>query len=149
MQPIKNCLHCLAPIIGRHDKKFCSEACRSIANYEKRRTARLPTQKINNILWKNREILRALWDNRPTTVSRDELLSHGFHFTYHTHLRKTSGGTYYACYDFGFLPRLINGEKSALIVKMLKFTQQDPWNHLYPPNERHSNGSRSNGLLSD
>lgn len=123
----KTCPHCNSPIVGRLDKKYCSEECRSIANYEKRRASRLPSKSINETLWKNREILRLLWNDRPTAVTRDNLLSHGYRFAYYTNQYATTHAPYYACYDFGFQPRMINGTKTALIVKMLKVSEKDPW----------------------
>lgn len=117
----------LAPIIGRTDKKYCSDDCRAQANRLKQRAARQPTVTINEILWKNREVLRRLWQHRPTTVSYETLLINGFHADYHTNLYITMHSVYFVCYDFGFQPRRLDGHKMALIVKMIGNTTTNAW----------------------
>ncbi|MEJ1242315.1 hypothetical protein WBG78_29470 [Chryseolinea sp. T2] len=126
----KTCPQCNTPFRGRSDKVYCSEGCRSIAKYEKRRAEHLPIKPVNKILSKNRDILRTLWNNQPTNVSRDTLLTHGYQFAYYTTQYITTRAPYYACYDFGFQPRIVNGIKIALVVKMLKISSRDPWTDI-------------------
>lgn len=122
------CPQCQNPIIGRSDKKYCSDDCRALANRQKQRIARQPSVITNQILWNNREALRTLWTQRPTMVSRDTLLSSGYNFDFHTNLHITAGGNiYYVCYDFGFQPCVVSGMKMALIVKMISNTTRDVW----------------------
>ena len=126
--PSKICPQCLAPFLGRTDKKYCSNDCRAQANRQKARVARQPSLITNEILWRNREILRALWQDRPTMVARETLLISGFHAEYHTNLHITSSrNTYFVCYDFGFQPFLVSGAKMALVVKMIEHTATDAW----------------------
>src|SRR5690349_10331437 len=105
LQPSRNCLQCLTPIAGRSDKKYCSDDCRALANRLRSRDARLSARSINEILWRNREILKQRWNQRPTLVTRDVLLNHGYQFAYFTNQLETAGSKdYYFCYDFGFQP---------------------------------------------
>jgi len=134
----RNCLQCQTPITGRNDKKYCSDDCRAVANHEKRKTSRQPTKSINDALWKNREILKTLWNQRPTLTTRDTLLSLGYQFNYYTSQHRTAlGAPYYACYDYGFQPRIISGSNAALVVKMVRLSLKDPWEELIQKESSH------------
>jgi hypothetical protein len=125
----KVCPQCLTPFLGRTDKKYCSDDCRAQANRQKTRITRQPSIITNEILWRNREILRTFWQDRPTMVSRETLLIRGFRAEYHTNLYITSPrNTYFVCYDFGFQPCLVSGTKMALVVKLIGHTTTDAWN---------------------
>jgi len=63
-------------------------------------------RKINKTLKKNYQILKQKVpaDTGKITVSRNELLTAGFDFIYHTHTYTTKRGhVYYFCYDYGYL----------------------------------------------
>ncbi|HTF18074.1 MAG TPA: hypothetical protein VK658_08385 [Chryseolinea sp.] len=62
-----------------------------------------------------------------TLVSRETLLINGFHADYHTNLHITMRSIYFVCYDFGFQPRTVAGNKMALIVKMIGNTTTGAW----------------------
>ena len=101
----KSCLQCGDQIIGRVDKKFCSDQCRNTFNNRLNSDASNIVRNINNILRKNRRILQNLNEKMDKTmVSRDILLSKGFNFTYHTHDYTTQKGVnYHFCYEHGYL----------------------------------------------
>ncbi|RZK42432.1 MAG: hypothetical protein EOO90_07415 [Pedobacter sp.] len=109
------CLECEDLLRGRADKKFCDDHCRSNYNYKQKSQEHAAFNKINQILRRNRNILKRNNPFGKTKVKRDNLLMAGFDFRFHTHTRQTQQGDIYCfCYDFGYL-RLHNGE--VLLVK--------------------------------
>lgn len=102
---IKTCPECGEKIIGRIDKKFCSDQCRNTYNNRLNSDASNTVRNINNALRKNRRILQELnKQSGKTMVSKDTLLSNGFSFTYHTHTYTTKKGYVYVfCYEQGYL----------------------------------------------
>ncbi|MBI9055208.1 MAG: hypothetical protein JEY96_15400 [Bacteroidales bacterium] len=101
----KKCPECGDLIIGRADKKFCSDQCRNSFNNHLNSDASNFVRNINNILRKNRRILQGQnKQSGKTMITKDSLLSKGFNFTYHTHTYKTKkGDTYKFCYEQGYL----------------------------------------------
>lgn len=101
----RKCPECGDEIIGRADKKFCSDQCRNTYNNKLNSDASNTVRNINNILRKNRRILQELnKQSGKTMVPKDTLLSNGFNFTYHTHNYTTKkGDIYYFCYEQGYL----------------------------------------------
>jgi predicted nucleic acid-binding Zn ribbon protein len=99
------CPECGDRIIGRSDKKFCSDQCRNTYNNKLNSDATNTVRNINNILRKNRRVLEELnKQSGKTMVTRETLLTNGFNFTYHTHTYTTQKGfTYYFCYEQGYL----------------------------------------------
>lgn len=102
---IKNCPECGEKIIGRVDKKFCSDQCRNTYNNRLNSDASNTVRNINNILRKNRRVLQDLnKQSGKTMVTKDTLLSNGFNFTYHTHTYTTKKGDIYQfCYEQAYL----------------------------------------------
>lgn len=102
---LKKCPECGDEIIGRADKKFCSDQCRNSYNNKLNSDSSNFVRNINNILRKNRRILQELnKQSGKTMVTKDTLLSNGFNFNYHTHTYKTKkGDTYKFCYEQGYL----------------------------------------------
>lgn len=100
----KNCPECNQKIIGRSDKKFCSDQCRS-SHYHKRHGINTTSvKKINSILKKNRQILESLVLNNKIRVSKLALTSEGFNFCYFTHYgKKRRSCTPVFCYEFGYM----------------------------------------------
>ena len=97
------CPECNEKIIGRADKKFCSDQCRTqyhnkISCHEIRKIRR-----INNVLRKNRKILSAcLGESEYLRVSRERLLISGFDFEFHTQqLKLKKGKPWMIIYDYG------------------------------------------------
>ncbi|MEZ4875253.1 MAG: hypothetical protein R2793_07360 [Flavobacteriaceae bacterium] len=99
------CPECGSKIIGRADKKFCSDACRNAHNNALNRDTKNTIRTINNRLRKNHRILEALNTNDKTKVTKATLLKHGFQFDYLTGIYTTkAGSTYFYVYDQGYLP---------------------------------------------
>ena len=101
----RNCPECGEKIIGRADKKFCSDQCRNTFNNQLNSDASNTVRNINNILRKNRRILQELnKQSGKTMVTKDALLTNGFNFTYSTHTYTTKkGDNYRFCYEQGYL----------------------------------------------
>ena len=101
----KTCPECGDKILGRSDKRFCSDQCRNTYNNRLNSDETNTVRNINNILRKNRRVLQELnKQSGKTLVSKDTLLQHGFNFTYSTHSYKTQKGSEYRyCYEQGYL----------------------------------------------
>lgn len=91
----KACLECGGKIIGRADKKFCSDQCRVSYNNKLNRDETAYMNNVTNILRKNRRVLLELNTTGKTKVSRDKLNDKGFDFNYFTSQYKTKEGTVY------------------------------------------------------
>ncbi len=101
----KHCLECGEKMVGRVDKKFCSDHCRNSFNNKQNSDSTNYVRNINNILRKNRRILAELNPNGKLKIHRDMLLSKEFNFQYFTNTYTTQKGTvYYFCYEHGYLP---------------------------------------------
>ena len=104
MEEQRTCLECGRPVLGRHDKKFCTDSCRNAYNNKLNSDANNLIRNINNTLRKNRRIIAELIPDGKGKSSKSRLLDKGFDFTYHTHTYTTkTGATYYYCYDYGYL----------------------------------------------
>ena len=104
-ETIRSCLECGEKIVGRADKKFCSDQCRNAYNNRLNSDTSNTVRNINNILRKNRRILAELnKQSDKTMVTRENMLTSGFNFTYHTHTYTTKkGDVYHFCYEQGYL----------------------------------------------
>jgi len=101
----KTCLECNEKVIGRVDKKFCSDYCRNSFNNKMNKDSKNLIRTINNRLRKNYRILESLHPENKTKVSKIRLLDKGFDFEYFTNIYTTKkGSTYYFLYDIGYLP---------------------------------------------
>ena len=69
---------------------------------------------VNQVLRRNRIILKQASPQGKTTLRREVLEQAGFDFRYFTNLYRTQkGSTYYFCYDYGYL---LLPEDKVLIV---------------------------------
>jgi predicted nucleic acid-binding Zn ribbon protein len=101
----RKCPECGEKIIGRADKKFCSDECRNNYNNRQNSDATNLIRNTNNILRKNRRILEELAPEGKAKVHKNKLNEKGFNYSYFTTLYKTQkGSVYYYCYDYGYLP---------------------------------------------
>jgi hypothetical protein len=109
------CLFCNAVVIGRSDKKFCDDQCRS-SHFQKIKSKDPDLfHTINKVLKNNRRILSKLNPTGKTKISRTSLMAAGFDLNYHTHFYKTQAGSiYFFCYEFGYLELL---KDEFLLVK--------------------------------
>jgi len=100
----KTCLECGEKIIGREDKKFCSDGCRNAYNNKINKDSTNFMRNINNKLRKNYRILSVLNVDGKSKTTRAKLLSKGFDFEFFTNILQTkTGNTYHFLYDQGYL----------------------------------------------
>ncbi len=112
----KQCLECEEKIVGRTDKKFCSDACRNAYNNKVNKDGKNLIRNVNNRLRKNWRILETLNPDQKTKTSRTKLIEKGFDFNYFTNTYTTKAGTiYYFVYNQGYLP--LEGDYYALVKR--------------------------------
>ncbi len=112
----KVCLECKEPIIGRSDKMFCSDQCRTSYNNRLNSDTSNYMRKVNRILRKNRRILSGLNPEGKSKVSRKKLLAKGFQFNFYTNTYRTkSGRVYFFCYEQGYIP--IDSDYYTLVIR--------------------------------
>lgn len=112
----RECLECGDKIVGRIDKKFCSDACRNAYNNNINKDNKNLIRNTNNRLRKNYRILEELNPGQKTKISRAKLVELGFDFNYFTSIYTTkAGATYYFVYDQGYLP--LEGNYYALVKR--------------------------------
>jgi hypothetical protein len=114
------CPECGERIIGRKDKKFCSDQCRT-AHFNKLNSDQNKYMKnTNNILRQNRRILQNLKMASETRISKLRLLSEGYKFSFLTEefITKT-GKKYRFCYEYGYTE-----DKNNKITIVLRDGQQ-------------------------
>jgi predicted nucleic acid-binding Zn ribbon protein len=101
---MKNCLECDEKIIGREDKKFCSDACRNAYNNKMNKDTNNLMRNINNRLRKNYRILQEANPDGKVKTTKSKLLSKGFSFDWFTNIVQTkTGNTYFFVYDQGYM----------------------------------------------
>jgi hypothetical protein len=110
------CRECGEGFIGRSDKVYCSDQCRTAYYNRQNSDATRFVRNVNNILRKNRRILASLNPEGKTKVPKAKLLGSDFRFNYFTNTYTTkSGKTYYFCYEQGYLP--IEYDYYALVIR--------------------------------
>ncbi len=101
----RNCQECGTNIVGRSDKRFCSDQCRNTFNNRRNAEPSKVVREVNAVLRKNRRILDSLNPGGRIKVPASRLKDQGFDFRYHTsvaHVREAGEG--YFCYDQGYVP---------------------------------------------
>ncbi|WP_395054888.1 hypothetical protein [Flavobacterium sp.] len=112
----KNCLECNEKIVGREDKKFCSDGCRNAYNNKMNKDSTNYMRNVNNKLRKNYRILVDLNPDGKGKTTKTKLLSKGFDFEYMTNVLTTNtGNTYYFIYDQGY--RFLENDFYMLVKK--------------------------------
>ncbi|MEO6177829.1 MAG: hypothetical protein ABIP27_21925 [Flavobacterium circumlabens] len=100
---MKTCLECSEKIVGREDKKFCSDSCRNAYNNKINKDTNNFMRNVNNKLRKNYRILSELNSEGKSKATRDKMLNKGFDFDFFTNILQTkTGDTYYFLYDQGY-----------------------------------------------
>lgn len=103
----RSCIECGTQFLGRADKKFCTDACRSSYNNNLKGRDNNLMRNVNNILRKNRRILETLLiesQSEKAKVSGKKLSSLGFNFDWYTNIYTTKNGNNYTfLYDYGYL----------------------------------------------
>ena len=112
----KSCPECGEKIIGRTDKRFCSDYCRNAHHNKANKDSSQLIRNTNNLLRKNYRILEELNPNDKTSVSRTKLLAKGFNFEFFTSIYTTkTGKQYFFVYDQGYLK--LENDFYALVKK--------------------------------
>jgi len=126
------CPSCGGPIVGRKDKKYCSDTCRYFIKNQNRTEAGLFIDKTNQTLRKNRNILQTLCPEGKATVRKSVLDKRGYDFSVFSSLFVTQNRqVYYLCYDYGCMALSDNGVKRVLIISRQPYMPDwDPWKHL-------------------
>jgi predicted nucleic acid-binding Zn ribbon protein len=97
------CLDCGAKLLGRSDKKFCSDQCRNNYNNRLNRDQNNYVRNVHAQLRRNRRILSDLLDDGHHRIHRDALIAQGYNFTFFTHLVETKDGLRWSyCFEYGF-----------------------------------------------
>jgi hypothetical protein len=110
------CLECGEKVLGREDKKFCSDGCRNAYNNKMNKDSNNLMRNINNKLRKNYRILTELNPDGKAKTSKSKLVSKGFDFEFFTSIYTTkTGNTYYFLYDQGYMA--IENESYVLVKK--------------------------------
>lgn len=114
----KTCLECNEKLVGREDKKFCSDGCRNAYNNKINKDSTNYMRNVNNKLRKNYRILEGLNSNADGKgkTTKAKLLSKGFDFEFFTNVLETkTGNTYYFLYDQGY--RVLEDDYYMLVKK--------------------------------
>lgn len=110
------CLECGDRIVGRSDKKFCSDSCRNSFNNKIHRDRTNLMRNINNQLRRNYRILRELNRSGKTNIQREKLTTAGFDFNYFTQLITYKNGNQYRfIYSEGY--RMLDDQWVLLVRK--------------------------------
>ena len=99
----RSCKCCGEILVGRSDKRFCNDACRSNHYHLSHKKERLEISGINRILRKNRRILLEWRSTNEIKGYKDTLLRKGFSFDYYTHSKPLGNKRAYFCYDIGYV----------------------------------------------
>ena len=95
---------CMRPILGRSDKRYCCDQCRSAHFNDKKKDNDLSlVSLIPKIQKQNREILMVIYNKYGdhAKVSKNYLLMIGYNFVYQTHsMMDYNGGYYQCCFEF-------------------------------------------------
>ena len=115
----RKCKECERKIVGRSDKKFCSDACRNTFNNNQNKDTTNLIRNTNNQLRKNYRILQKLNPNEKTKTTKSKLLLSGFDFNLFTSIYTTkTGNTYYFVYDQGYLK--LDNDYFAVVKRIIK-----------------------------
>ncbi|CAA9195459.1 hypothetical protein B0A79_03875 [Flavobacterium piscis] len=113
---MKTCLECSEKIVGREDKKFCSDSCRNAYNNKINKDSTNFMRNVNNKLRKNYRILCELNTDGKSKATRDKMINKGFDFEFFTNILQTkTGNTYYFLYDQGY--RSLDNDYFMLVKK--------------------------------
>jgi uncharacterized Zn finger protein (UPF0148 family) len=126
------CPVCNTPLIGRTDRKYCSDQCRYISNNKKRQEHEQPILEVNSRLRKNRSILRSLCPEGRAVVSKEILDAMGYAYNLFSCIHvDPQKKIYYICYEYAFTPVIEQEVKKVLIVARPNFLPAwDPWRFI-------------------
>lgn len=100
----RTCSECGDVLMGRADKKFCSDNCRNAYNNRMSGDSNNAMRRIILVLKKNRRILEELYKSEKKKINKKTLLEKGYDYNKLTHLYvNKKGNTYRFCFDYGFV----------------------------------------------
>ena len=102
----KYCPNCRGLIIGRSDKRFCSDSCRTMFHNRIYRDRHGELTRIDRILKRNHSIIEKLYVTGKRKIQFTDLFGMGFNFDYITSLRENpdNGSSFIlGCYDYTFV----------------------------------------------
>ncbi len=96
----RRCLECDEQILGRTDKKYCSDYCRNTFNNRHNSVFHTNMRNVNRILRTNRRILMEFRDHGTLRISERKLLQRGYRMSYTTgRITKSNGQVQLFVYD--------------------------------------------------
>lgn len=114
----KECAVCQVEIKGRPDQVYCSNKCKSAAQYERRLSTDQFFFTVDKQLKTNRRLLKKYNQSGYTTMRKDVLLKDGFNPKFFTHYWKNpQGQVYLFCYEYGFLEITKDEKMKYLLVE--------------------------------
>lgn len=114
----KYCKNCKKEVLGRSDKKFCDDFCKSQFHYKKLTDEELPFyKKVDNQLKLNRKILKSFNRSGKSIIRAKTLIKEGFNHNFFTHYWKNQkGDVYFFNYEYGFLKKKENGIDKYILI---------------------------------
>lgn len=114
MEEKRKCFLCGEYLKGRSDKKFCNDHCRNTYNNLLKTNDEENIRSINQVLRKNRQILKESIFQDSSIVDIILLKGRGFVVEFHTHIRLLDTKTYFYCYDIGYT--FVNAEAVKIVI---------------------------------
>lgn len=126
METNKKCLSCEQELVGRKDKKYCDQHCKSAHQYKlAQHQAPKFYNKVDNQLKLNRKILKEFNKAGKAVVRAEVLTEKGFNANFFTHYWKNQkADVYLFVYEYGFLKKKENGKDKYILI-----TWQDYMGH--------------------
>lgn len=120
------CLHCGEKLIGRSDKRYCNQYCKSAYQYQKSISEQpLFYKRVDTQLKKNRKILKEFNKAGKATIRESLLLEQGFDPNYFTHYWKNQkGDVYLFVYEYGFLKRTENSQSKFVLIQWQHYMEK-------------------------
>ena len=113
----KNCSFCGTNLLGRVDKKYCNDYCRTASHNQKKSENNQQIKLVDTALKRNRKILADVFERlgqQPGAILERKIQELGFVFHFHTHtiqLKNVKEGV--CCYDYGYV-RTKQGELAII-----------------------------------
>ena len=124
--------NCKKTVVGRSDRVFCSEDCKSKCHYAIRKKSGKTYFKIkvDEILRKNRAVLSKLNTKNGIIIQADELEKKGYNSRFFTHYwENLSGERFYFCYDQGIKEMKSSFGNRYTLVRWQKEMERQVFSH--------------------
>ncbi len=114
----RHCQECGLILIGRSDKKFCSDQCRASFHNREYSQNSESIRRVNRVLKRNRFVLEKLVSQGKFQIHKKKLEELGFNFDFHTHSRRIQDGSKIIfCYETGYHRQ--SGDEYRIVRKEL------------------------------